>query len=149
MDFTNSFSVKAPFDQVWHILQDVHAVAPCVPGTSITEEIDPTHFRGTIKVKLGPIQMSFRGDLEMTPDDANHTIVIRARGSELRGVGGASGTITTRLTPEDGATHVEIDSRIDVSGRIAQFGRGIIQDVAGRNIKAFAACLEQKLGEGK
>lgn len=146
MEFTNEFSVTAPIDQVWPILVDAEAVAPCVPGARITEVIDSTHYRGTVKVKLGAVQMSYRGELEMRADEAARTITLVAKGTEARGSGGASGTFTIALAPTDsGGTHVELHTQVDVTGRVAQFGRGIMQDVASRMIKEFAGCLEQKV----
>lgn len=146
MEFTNSFTVKAPLETVWAFMLDAREVAPCVPGAELTESLDATHHRGTVKVKLGAVQMSYRGELEIEPDEAARTIVLRARGSETRGSGGATGTFTTTLTsPPEGGTHVDIQTHVDVTGRVAQFGRGIMQDVANRMIKEFAGCLEQKL----
>jgi len=146
MDFTNSFSVRAPLATVWEFLTDAERVTPCVPGAQLTETVDATHYKGTVKVKLGAVQMTYRGDMEMEPNEADHTIALRARGTEARGSGGASGTVTTRLTEsQDGVTQVDIESHVDVTGRVAQFGRGIMQDVANRIIKEFAQCLEQKL----
>jgi carbon monoxide dehydrogenase subunit G len=146
MEFTNNFTVSASIDEVFKVLTDAQEVAPCVPGAQITEAIDENHYRGTVKVKLGAVQMTYRGELEMRPDEATRTITLDAKGTEMRGSGGASGTFTTRLvSTESGGTEVEIVSRVDVTGRVAQFGRGIMQDVANRLIKEFAQCLEQKL----
>jgi carbon monoxide dehydrogenase subunit G len=146
MDFTNEFTVDAPLATVWEFMQNAEEVTPCVPGASITEQIDDTHYKGTVKVKLGAVQMSYRGEMEMVPDEGDRTITLQAKGRETRGSGGASGTVTTRLVDAgDGRTKVEIHSQIDVTGRVAQFGRGIMQDVANRLIKDFAACLEQKM----
>lgn len=146
MEFTNAFTVAAPIEAVWPIFLDAESVAPCVPGAQITEALDDTHFRGTVKVKLGAVQMSYRGDLEMKSDEAQRIIVLAAKGTETRGSGGASGTFTIRLTSTDtGGTHVELHSHLDVTGRVAQFGRGIMQDVANRMIKDFARCLEQSV----
>jgi carbon monoxide dehydrogenase subunit G len=147
MEFTNSFTVNASVDAVWDILVDAQQVAPCVPGAQITEVVDEAHYRGTVKVKLGPVQMTYRGELEMETDAGGRTITLHAKGSEVRGSGGASGTFVSHLTPtEIGGTKVDIDSRVDVTGRAAQFGRGIMQDVANRLIKQFADCLEEKVG---
>jgi hypothetical protein len=149
MDFNNSFTVNVPVERVWALLLDAEQVAPCVPGAALTESIDPLHHRGTVKVKLGAVQMTYRGELEMEPDEVNRTIVLRARGSEARGGGGASGTFTTQLTDTGAGTQVDIHTRVDVTGRVAQFGRGIMQDVATRMIKDFASCLEQKVVAGE
>jgi carbon monoxide dehydrogenase subunit G len=148
MEFSNSFTVDVPLERVWALLLDAEQVAPCVPGAQLTESDDALHHRGMVKVKLGAVQMTYRGELEMQPDEATRTIVLKARGSESRGGGGASGTFTTTLTPlESGGTQVDIHTRVDVTGRVAQFGRGIMQDVANRMIKDFAACLEQRVTE--
>jgi carbon monoxide dehydrogenase subunit G len=145
MEFTNTFDVAAPLATVWDFMLNAREVAPCVPGASITEEIDAHHFKGAFKVKLGAVQISYKGELEMEPDEATHTVVLRAKGTELRGSGGASGVVTTTLTEQDERTHVEILSHIDVSGKAAQFGRSIMPDVANKLIRDFAACLERKL----
>lgn len=146
MDFTNRFTVNAPGSLVWDFMLDAQEVAPCVPGAQITEIVDDTHFKGTVKIKLGAVQMQYRGELAMEPDQEARTITLRAKGTETRGSGGASGTFTTRLTDSaDGGTDVEIQTHVDVTGRVAQFGRGIMQDVSNRLIKEFASCLEQKL----
>jgi uncharacterized protein len=145
VDFNHQFTVDAPLDRVWTLLVDVQQVAPCVPGAEVTAKQDDTHYRGTIKVRLGPVQMSYQGDLELDADRDDGVIILRLKGSELRGVGGASGTMTSRLTEADGRTTVDIHSHIDVSGRVAQFGRGLMQQVAGRMINQFAACLQGKL----
>lgn len=146
MEFDNHFTVSAPPDTVYRFMLNAREVAPCVPGAQITEEIDEHHFKGTAKVKVGPVQMTYRGELEMQPDAAERTIVLRARGTEARGGGGASGTVTTQIKGSpSGGTDVEIHSQIDVSGRAAQFGRGLMQDVATKLIKEFAQCLEAKL----
>lgn len=147
MDFTNEFDVPAPLPLVWDFMLDAQEVAPCVPGAQITEVIDETHYRGTVKVKLGAVQVTYRGELELRADKAQRTIILQGRGSEARGSGGASGTFTTTMSEgEGGLTHVHIASHVDVTGRVAQFGRGIMQDVANRLIKEFASCLEAKIG---
>lgn len=145
MDFTNSFTVNVPLQQVWEFMLDAEKVTPCVPGAALTEVVDATHYKGTVKVKLGAVQMSYRGDLEMQPDEASHVIVLQAKGTETRGSGGASGTVTTRLSESQGSTTIVMDSHVDVTGRVAQFGRGIMQDVANRLTRDFARCLEAQL----
>lgn len=146
MEFTNNFSVPASLPLVWELLISAQEVAPCVPGAQITDQIDERRYKGTVKIKLGAVQMTYRGELEMEPDENSHVITLRAKGTEARGSGGVSGTVTTTLAESgNGMTNVSIHSRIDVTGRVAQFGRGIMQDVANRLIKDFAACLEQKI----
>jgi carbon monoxide dehydrogenase subunit G len=147
MEFSNTFTVGAPLVQVWELLMQPEEVTACVPGTAITEKIDDRHFKGTIKVKLGAVQVSYRGELEMQPDEATHTIVLSGKGSEARGSGGAAGTMTVSLSPDEKGTQVTVNSQVDVTGRVATFGRGIMQDVANRLTKQFASCLADKLSE--
>jgi carbon monoxide dehydrogenase subunit G len=146
VEFQHSFTVTAPMDRVMLQLSDVPEVAPCVPGAQITDQVDDRHYKGLVKVKLGAVQMTFRGDLELTVDQPAHKITLSGKGQETRGGSGASGTVLAELSENgDGSTLVSLNSRVDVSGRLAQFGRSIIPDVAGRLIKEFAACLELKL----
>lgn len=148
MDFTNAFTVNVPLEHVWEFMLDAERVTPCVAGAAITEVIDPTHYKGTVKMKLGAVQMTYRGDLEMEPDEAARTITLRAKGTDVRGGGGATGTVTTRLTTDGTLTTIQMDSHVDVTGRVAQFGRGIMQDVANRMVKDFARCIEAHLIAG-
>ncbi|PZR99967.1 MAG: hypothetical protein DLM70_14435 [Chloroflexi bacterium] len=146
MDIVSDFGVAAPFEDVWRILTNVPEVAQCVPGAEITEMIDDRHFKGTVKIKLGAIQVGYRGEVEIDVAESEHAIVLHAKGQEVRGSGGASATVTTKISnPETDVTRVDIVSDVDVSGRVAQFGRGIMQDVANRQVRQFAACLEEKL----
>jgi len=148
VEFENRFSVNAPLDTVWQFITDVPQVAPCLPGAEITREIDPEHYEGAMKIKVGPVQMTMRGEIQVHIDEAEHAIHLSARGRDVRGIGSASGTITAAVTPGDGGTDVVITSKVDVTGRIAQFGRGIMQDVANRQTAQFAACLQEKLTSG-
>lgn len=146
MDFTNTFTVNAGLKDVWRFMLDVEQVAPCVPGASITEVVDSTHYKGTIKVKLGAVQLSYRGEIGMVPEEQTRTITLRAKGTESRGQGNVSGVVViTMSATESGGSRVDIESHVDVTGRVAQFGRGIMQDVSNRLIRDFARCLEQRL----
>lgn len=148
MEFNNTFTVNSSLEQVWTFMLDAQEVTPCVPGAQITEVVDDTHYKGQVKIKLGAVQMTYRGELEMQPDEDSRTIIIKAKGTEMRGSGGASGTVTTILTSDGNSTKVDIHSQVDVTGRVAQFGRSIMQDVSNRLIREFAQCLERKLTEG-
>lgn len=149
MDFTNTFTVRAPLQRVWEFLLDAYEVAPCVPGAEITEAIGERQFRGTVKVKLGAVQVVYRGELEQTADEAARTITLNGKGTEQRGGGGARGSATVTLEDQGAAvTQVTVQSHVDVTGRVAQFGRGIMQDVTNRLINEFARCLEQKIQAG-
>ncbi len=147
MEVTNAFTVDAPLEAVWSYLLDVRAVAPCVPGAELTDVIGDREYRGTVKVKLGAVSVSYKGTLNLTEvDPASHRVVLTAAGSDTRGGGSASGTITSTLVEESPSrTTVQIRSEISVTGRVAQFGRNLIQDVSNRLIKEFAACLERNL----
>jgi uncharacterized protein len=145
MEFTNTFTVNAPVDRVWALLMQPEEITSCVPGAAITEKVDDQHFKGTVKVKLGAVQVSYRGELEMQADAASHSIVLSGKGTETRGSGGASGNMTVSLVPGDARTEITVDSQIDVTGKVATFGRGIMQDVANRLTRQFATCLASKL----
>jgi len=145
MDFFNTFSVRAPQQAVWEFLLDVYEVAPCVSGAEILEELGADHYKGAVTVKLGPAQVSYRGELQVERDSDGRAITLRAKGAGLRGMGRATATIIARLSENDGETRVDVNSQVDVAGRVAQFGRGIIKDVATRQNTRFAACLESKL----
>jgi carbon monoxide dehydrogenase subunit G len=151
MEFDNSFTVNAPLRRVWDFLLNVREVAPCMPGAELTEVVSDTEYKGTVKIKLGAVQMAYKGTVTISKvDEESHTVVLVASGRETRGTGNASSTTTSHLV-EDGAarTVVDLHSQVDVSGRVAQFGRGIMQDVASRLIGEFARNLEAKLIQGE
>ncbi|HEV3312388.1 MAG TPA: SRPBCC family protein, partial [Chloroflexota bacterium] len=146
MEFENSFSVAAPLEQVWTYLLDVKAVAPCVPGAELTEIVSDTEFKGAVKIKLGAVQVNYRGTVVLKEvDNEAHRVVIVATGSETRGTGSASGTVTSTAVQDGQRTTVRMLSEIVVTGRVAQFGRNIMQDVSSKLIKDFAACVEAHL----
>ncbi len=147
MEFDNSFTVNAPLQVVWDFLLNVQEVAPCMPGAELTEVVSDTEYKGTVKIKLGAVQMSYKGTATISKiDEATHTVVLVASGRETRGTGNASSTTTSHLEEEGPSrTVVHLNSQVDVSGRVAQFGRGIMQDVASRLIGEFARNLEAKL----
>jgi carbon monoxide dehydrogenase subunit G len=147
LQFENTFSVVAPIERVWTYLLDVEQVAPCLPGAELTETVSSTEYKGAVKVKLGAMQVSYRGTLVLNEiDESGHRIVMTATGSETRGTGGASGTVTSTLTAESPTkTNVVILSEVNITGRVAQFGRNIMQDVSNKLIREFAQCLETRL----
>jgi carbon monoxide dehydrogenase subunit G len=151
MEFDNSFTVNAPLQRVWDFLLNVEEVAPCMPGATLTEVVSDTEYKGTVKVKLGAVQMSYKGTATIRDvDEAAHTMVLVASGRETRGTGNASSTTTSHLVEEGpNRTVVNLHSQVDVSGRVAQFGRSIMQDVASRLIGEFARNLEAKMMEGE
>lgn len=149
MDLHNSFVVPADIDTAWKTLLDVEAIAPCMPGATL-ETVEGDSFTGTVKVKLGPVSMTYGGKANFVEkDEANHKAVIQGTGKETRGSGTASALVTTQLIAESPeTTRVEVTTDLTVTGKPAQFGRGVMQDVAGRIIDQFAANLEAVIAGG-
>ncbi len=142
MDLQNSFVVPADIDTAWRTLLDVGAIAPCMPGATL-ETVDGDNFTGSVKVKLGPVNMTYGGKASFVEkDEANHRAVIEGTGKETRGSGTASALVTCQLIAESAdRTRVEVNTDLTVTGKPAQFGRGVMQDVAGRIIDQFSANL--------
>lgn len=142
MDLQNSFVVPADIDTAWRTLLDVEAIAPCMPGATL-ESVDGDNFTGSVKVKLGPVNMTYGGKARFVEkDQANHRAVIEGTGKETRGSGTASALVTAQLIAEaPDRTRVEVATDLTVTGKPAQFGRGVMQDVAGRIIDQFSANL--------
>ncbi len=144
MDFTNEFTVAAPLERVWQLMMEVEEIVPCVPGAELTEVVDDNTYRGAVKVKVGPVSLRYAGEVQVERDADVRTIMMRARGNEVRGVGRASAHIKVSLSEQEEGTRVLVDSHVELTGRVAQFGRGLVQDVANRSIRQFAECLEEK-----
>lgn len=142
MDLQNSFVVPADIDTAWRTLLDVEAIAPCMPGATL-EGVDGDNFTGSVKVKLGPVNMTYGGKARFVErDEAAHRAVIEGTGKETRGSGTASAHVTCQLIAESpDRTRVEVTTDLTVTGKPAQFGRGVMQDVAGRIIDQFSANL--------
>src|SRR5215469_10237096 len=144
IELDNSFTVPVPPEQAWDVLLDVERIAPCMPGASVTS-VDGDEVAGQVKVKLGPLSLSYKGTAKFTEkDQANHTIAIEASGKETRGAGTASATVHAGLKPADdeGHTLVSIHTSLNVTGRPAQFGRSLLPEVSGKLIAQFATNLE-------
>ena len=143
MDLQNSFVVPADIDTAWRTLLDVEAIAPCMPGATL-ESVDGNALTGSVKVKLGPVNMTYGGKARFVEkDEAQHRAVIEGTGKETRGSGTASALVTCQLVAETSdRTRVEVTTDLTVTGKPAQFGRGVMQDVAGRIIDQFSANLE-------
>lgn len=142
MELQNSFTVPADVTTAWNTLLDVEAIAPCMPGATL-ESVDGDEFTGNVKVKLGPVSMTYGGEARfLTKDAATHTAVIEGNGKESRGTGTARALVTCRLTEEDPHhTRVDVSTELTITGKAAQFGRGVMQDVAGRLVTQFAGNL--------
>jgi uncharacterized protein len=149
VQFTNEFRVPADVDTTFKTLTDLERVAPCMPGATL-EEVDGDVYTGRMKVKVGPAQMIYRGTAEVTEvDHEAKRAAITARGKETRGSGTASADVTATLTEEGGETVVTVHSDINVTGKPAQFGRGVMADVGTKIIGQFADRLQAMLVEGE
>ena len=144
MDLENSFTVSAGVDTAWETLLDVEAIAPCMPGATL-ESVAGDEFTGNVKVKLGPVSMVYGGEAcFISKDYAGHTAVIVGTGKESRGTGTAKANVTIKLVAESSSqTRVDVATELTITGKAAQFGRGVMQDVAGRLVTQFAGNLEQ------
>ncbi|MFM1917120.1 MAG: Carbon monoxide dehydrogenase subunit [Actinomycetota bacterium] len=143
MDLQNSFTVAADVDTAWKTLLDVEAIAPCMPGATL-ESVDGDEFSGNVKVKLGPVSMTYGGQARfISKDGSTHTAVIEGTGKESRGTGTAKAVVTAAMTAEGpNTTRVDVTTELTITGKAAQFGKGVMQDVAGRLVGQFAANLE-------
>ncbi|MDQ3860258.1 MAG: SRPBCC family protein, partial [Actinomycetota bacterium] len=152
MKLENEFTVDAPVDEAWNVMLDLERVTPCLPGAQLTEQTGDGEHEGTMRVKLGPVTQDYKGKVwfEET-DESQHRAVLRADGQDARGQGTASATITSTLHEENGggSTRVRVETDMQITGRVAQFGQGVQQDVAEKIMGQFAECLEnQILGGG-
>jgi carbon monoxide dehydrogenase subunit G len=143
MELTNDFRVSVPVEQAWAVLTDVERIAPCMPGAQL-QEVEGDEFRGVVKVKVGPITASYKGKATFVErDDAAHRAVLRAEGRDSRGAGNANASITATLTPDGDGTSVSVVTDLTVTGKVAQFGRGVLADVSAKLLTQFVACLEE------
>ena len=147
MELTHQFTVPAPIDDAWAAFNDLERIAPCFPGASLTS-YDGEAFEGICKVKLGPISLQYSGTGRfVSRDEASHTAVIEAKGKDKRGNGTAAANVTaTLVSAGDEATDVTVKTDLNITGKPAQFGRGVMQDVSDKLLGQFASCLETKLG---
>jgi carbon monoxide dehydrogenase subunit G len=145
MELTNEFSVAAPVEEVWPLLTDIERIAPCVPGFKLTGS-ENGEYRGTMKEKVGAVTTSYDCVIRFVEvDDANHRAVIEARGKETKGQGGVTANIISNVTSEGDKTKASVVTDLNVTGRVAQFGRGILADVSDRLVKQFVKQLEAKI----
>jgi carbon monoxide dehydrogenase subunit G len=147
MKLEQSFTVKAPIEQVWAALVDVERVAPCLPGAEITGQSPDGGYEGTFTVKLGPATASYRGSLKMESlDEAGRVATMTAKGTDKRGQGGANASIVSTMRGEGDETVVEVMTDFTITGRLARFGRGgMIEDISKRLMRDFAQCLQDTL----
>jgi carbon monoxide dehydrogenase subunit G len=145
MELEHSFTVPVPEERAWEVLLDVERVAPCMPGASL-DSVEGDNISGRIKVKVGPIAMTYAGTARFTERDQHaHVITLEASGKETRGAGTASAKVRSMLEGQDGQTHVIVHTTLNVTGRPAQFGRGVMAEVGGKLIGIFASNLADML----
>ena len=146
MKLENEFTVSAPVDQTWQTLLDIERVATCLPGASVQPGSGDGVYRGTMKMKLGPVTVDYDGTARMLEVDEDARVAtMEAKAREAKGQGTAAATITNRLTPDGDRTRVTVVTELNVTGRQAQFGRGIMQDVAEKMLGEFATRLEREI----
>ncbi len=146
MELTHDFTVPAPIEQAWATFMDLEQVGGCFPGATVTE-VSAEGFAGTVKVKLGPIALQYAGTGQfLSRDDAGHRAVIEAKGKDKRGNGTAGATVTVQLAPAGQGTRVDVTTELSVTGKPAQFGRGVMQDVSDKLLQQFIGCIEGRLG---
>lgn len=149
MDLTSDFYVPAGSERTWKFLLDPERVAACMPGAELTEVIDESSWKGRVRVRLGPVSLSFAGKVHLEDVDANnHRAVLRATGREGKGRGMAEATVTSLVTAVGDGCKVELRTELKLSGAIAQYGRGLIQDATAQLVDEFANCLAAKLSAG-
>ena len=143
MELTNDFRVALPVEKAWAVLTDLERIAPCMPGAQL-QEIEGDEHRGIVKIKVGPITAQYKGKaVFLDRNDETHVAVLKAEGRETRGQGNASATITAALVADGGDTAVSIITDLTVTGRVAQFGRGVLADVSAKLLDQFVASLEE------
>jgi uncharacterized protein len=137
----NTFTVPVVADVAWRVLLDVERIAPCMPGATLTGK-DGDDFTGTVKVKVGPVSLTYGGKATFASlDETNRVAVIEATGKETRGSGTAKAVITARMKETDGSTQVDVETDLTITGKPAQFGRGVMAEISGKLITQFADCL--------
>jgi uncharacterized protein len=147
MELNHESTVPVPVDDAWETLLDIERVAPCMPGAAV-EEYDGKTVTGSVKVKVGPVTVTYKGTAVFEEqDEAAHRMVLAASGRETRGQGTARAKVTATMAERDGATTVSVRTDLTVTGRPAQFGRGVMAEVGDRLIGQFADCLSQRIGE--
>ena len=152
MQFSNSFEVPLPPAQAWAFLLDIQRIAPCMPGAELTEVVDESTYKGTVAVRLGPVALSFSGTAKFEDlDHEAHKARVKAQGSDTKGRGGANATVNFGLEPVAEGTKVVIDTDLNLSGSVAQYGRasGMIQSVAAQIISQFAAALRADIAKSQ
>jgi carbon monoxide dehydrogenase subunit G len=149
VELTHEFTVPVPVQEAWDHFQDIASVAECFPGAQVTDTAGDT-FSGSVKVKLGPIALVYNGTGTFTEkDETAYRFVVDAKGKDKRGNGTAGATVTLTMDGAAGdSTDVKVHTDLAITGKPAQFGRGVMQDVSDKLLGQFVSCLEQRMGEG-
>jgi uncharacterized protein len=146
MQLENSFTVGAPPSRVFAYLLDVNKIVGCVPGAELSEVVDPTTFKGKVKIKVGPITVAYSGTARiMNRDDSNHAATLEAEGRETTGPGSARASARMTVEADGSGSLVKIVTDYNVAGRVAQFGRGVMEDVSRRIVNDMAACIKSNV----
>jgi carbon monoxide dehydrogenase subunit G len=146
----NEFTVPAPLDHLWAYLLDVERVAPCMPGAELTETVDEQTWKGKVNMKLGPVSLAFAGTVIMEErDDAEHRVVLHAKGMEQKGKGAANAVVTSWLEPGHDVTLVKMIADIQLTGAVAQLSRGLLPEVSRKLTAQFADCLHESMVAGE
>jgi uncharacterized protein len=150
MQFENEFSSRASADAVFSAMMDVRSVATCLPGATVGEETEDGAMRATVAVKVGPIRMTYGGTVRVEDADAAaRTAKLRVSAREQRGQGGAEATVSLNVEQRDGAAHARMMTDLAVTGRVAQMGAGVMQEVANSMVSQFADCLSSRLADAE
>jgi len=148
MELTNEFRVDADPATTWQVLTDLERIAPCLPGAQL-QEVEGEEYRGTVKVKVGPITAQYKGIAKLVVQDEDELrAVVEANGRDTRGQGNASATISATLTPDGTGTKVAVATDLTITGKVAQFGRGVMADVSSKLLDQFVEALEGTVLQG-
>ncbi len=150
MKLQNTFEIPLSPSEAWRLLLDIEKIAPCLPGTRITEVVDDRTYKGEVSIRLGPVALTFQGKASFEDiDDETHRARVKAQGADSKGRGGANADVEFHLTPTEGGVRVTIETDLNLSGSIAQYGRGvgIIQATSEQLIGEFAENLRAQLSQ--
>jgi len=143
MEIADTFRVSTPLDETWRVLLDIEGIAPCMPGAQL-QEIEGNEYRGVVKVKVGPITAQYKGTATLVEaDEAGRRIVLDASGRDTRGQGNAKASIIVTMNDDAGGTRVDVVTDLSITGKVAQFGRGVLDDVSAKLLRQFVENLER------
>ncbi len=145
MELNHDFQVSVPIEHAWAVLTDLERIAPCMPGAQLLE-VEGEEYRGVVKVKVGPITAQYKGAAKIVElDEEGHRAVLRAEGRDTKGQGAASATVTATLVQDAAGTQVRIATDLEISGKVAQFGRGAMAEVSAKILDQFVRELEESV----